>query len=626
VDDGSEQPVVLPSKTARVIRQGRHRGRSAAINVGLKAASHDLVLIMWDDIYAAPDMVVRLVDEFARRKDPRSGLRPRVVWDPDLPLTLTMRWVEDVNKFVSPVLLSKSSLLEQGGYDENFTRRLEDVELQVRLSGHGFKFHTADTAVGFQNNVLKVRDLIEREFMDGVSAVLLHSKFPHCMPPVDDMEGLNRNESQSADAQAVVDEIALLEQSGSTSLPEGASELYVHVCRHYFLRGIFEGLKDMGGIRPVLNRAGTVAIYRHASYLESVGELDEARRLFRLVLNRPDEGHWNGAEYHLGCIESSFGNDPAARIHFMECLRLNPAHSKARRELNRPMHYTEVDTNVYELDAPATTTRILFAVFGDLTHVVQAFPVIAALRERLRAETIWLTSPEFVSVARLSVADSIHQSEPRGILPWNWIHSQGFTHVFFPEPAANQDDWEQSGLHAIDFMAAKCGVGLKSHIAGLVPNKDAQLEAEEFLEEHGLSKGGFVTVSCSADRNRHWPKSNVLKLAQQLSVPTIVFGKKGDAPIPGTVLCLDKSLPVIAALIRWSSCYLGGDSGVSWLATTTNTPMAVFYDPASQTQPQSGFQDVLRNDKTEIKEWNLYTSVPVVLEFLESTLVSSTLR
>src|SRR3954453_472333 len=69
IDDASEQPVVLPAKAARVIRHERHRGRSAAINSGLKAASHDLVLIMWDDIYAAPDMVVRLIDEFSRLKD-----------------------------------------------------------------------------------------------------------------------------------------------------------------------------------------------------------------------------------------------------------------------------------------------------------------------------------------------------------------------------------------------------------------------------------------------------------------------------------------------------------------------------------------------------------------------------
>jgi hypothetical protein len=53
--------------------------------------------------------------------------------------------------------------------------------------------------------------------------------------------------------------------------------------------------------------------------------------------------------------------------------------------------------------------------------------------------------------------------------------------------------------------------------------------------------------------------------------------------------------------------------------------MAVFYDPAGQIQPQFGLQDIFRDGKSEIKEWNLYTSVPVVLEFLESRLLSASL-
>src|SRR5216684_4144142 len=80
VDDCSEIPVVLPSERCRLIRHERHRGRAAAINTALKAAVHELVLIINDDIYAAPDMVVRLVDEFAIHANPKLGLAARVVW------------------------------------------------------------------------------------------------------------------------------------------------------------------------------------------------------------------------------------------------------------------------------------------------------------------------------------------------------------------------------------------------------------------------------------------------------------------------------------------------------------------------------------------------------------------
>jgi hypothetical protein len=623
IDDCSEHPIAFPARTARVIRHSRHRGRSAAINTGLKAASHKLTLIMWDDIYAAPDMVAHLVDEFLQRKNPRLGLKARVLWDPDLPLTLTMKWMEETNKYPSPVLFSKALLQEHGGYDENFTRTLEDLELQLRLTRQGFQFDCVESAVGFQNDVLKIRNLIEREFVDGVSAVLVHSKFPDYLPQVDDIQGLTRNESHSADAEAAVDEIALLEQSGSITLPEGASELYAHVCRHYFLHGIFEGLRDIGGITPVRGNSGTGAIYHQASYLESVGEVDEARRLFRLVLHRPNEGHWDGAEYHLGCIESHLGNESAARGHFVECLRINPGHTKALQELNRPAHYREVESNVYEAVAPNSRVKVLFVLFGDLRQVIHAFPVIEALHTRFRAETTWLTSPEFVSLAQASAADSVRESEPRGILPWQWIHAEGFTHVFFPEPPANQEEWEQSGLHAIDFMALKCGVKLKSHIARVEPSPNARLEAEEFLRVHNLSKGSFITACISGEGSRHWPNSNLMKLAQQIGIPIINFIAKGDIAIPGTIPCLDKSFQVIAALIGWSCCYIGGESGISWLAATTGASIAVFYDPIRRRGRQNaGFGEILRAAKKDITEWDIYTNVPAVLEVIESKLPS----
>src|SRR5207247_4774489 len=97
VDDGSAQPVLLPSDCARVIRHERPRGRAAAINRGLKAAQHDMVLIINDDVYAAPDMVVRLVAEFILHNNPKLALAARVMWDPDVPLTLTMKWMEEAD-------------------------------------------------------------------------------------------------------------------------------------------------------------------------------------------------------------------------------------------------------------------------------------------------------------------------------------------------------------------------------------------------------------------------------------------------------------------------------------------------------------------------------------------------
>ena len=617
VDDASEEPLALLSKRARVIRHDRRRGRSASINTGLKAALHDPVLIMDDDIYAGPGMLARLTKEFAAHKHSKLGLKPRVTWDPDLPLTPTMKWMEAVHKFASPMLLSRSFVLQNGGYDENFTRRLEDTELELRLVQHGLEMRRMESAVGFQRNILKIVDLVEREFMEGISAVFLHAKFPQFMPQVDNIELLLKNEAQAADAEAAVEEIAVMEKTQSCELPASAFELYAHVSRHYFLHGIFEGLKDIGDIKPRRNSSGVTAIYRQASQLEEMGELDEARRLFRLVLHRGDEQYWDGAEYHLGCIEMGLGNSAAAYAHFSECLRLNPTHNKARRALNKPARYREVDSNVYESTEPAGTTKVLFVLFGNLAQVVNAIPIVVALRKKFDCETAWLTSPGYAALARASLMGAVHHTKSRGIIPWNWIHAHGFTHVFFPEPEANHEEWEQSGLHAIDFMAKKCAVDIEAHRSRLKPGPDAVSEAEEFLRQFGLTRKSFITASRSDGEGRHWPNSNLIAVAQQIDIPTVLFGRKGEPEIPASIACLDKPLDVIALLIGWSCFYLGLDYGVSWLATTTDTPMAIFFYPRGHDR-RRGLRDVLRGEKDSIREFDIYTNVDRVLGYIES--------
>ena len=624
IDDASDDPVGFSPAFARVIRHDRRRGRSAAINTGLKAALHDPVLILDDDIYAAPDMVVRLLEEFYNRNKPSVALAPRVVWDPDVPLTLTMRWMETVHKFPSPMLLSKSFIIENGGYDENFTRRLEDTELQLRLQGRGLELIRLESAVGFQNNVIEIRELVEREFLDGMAAISLDAKFPGFIPQLRDMDKLLKNETQASDASNAVDEIVLMEQSGPPEIPAGVPELYVHVCRHYFLHGVFEALKDMGAAKQRRNSSSTLAIYRHASYLEQIGDLDEARRLFRLVLHRPDEQHWDGAEYHLGSIEITLGNPEAAHAHFTECLRLNPAHNKARRALYKPPHYRELEMNVFERIEPAGAQKILFIMFGDLGNVVNAFPVVQAMKNKFGCAIAWLTSPEYAALVEASAADEVDETRSPGTIPWDWIYEQGFTHVFFPEPGANFEEWDRSELDAAEFIATKCGVNIERRRPQIVPDAEAIFEAEEFLREHRTQRNSFIAAWTGDDEGRHWPNSNLTKLAQQTHLPIVVFGKKGDIEIPGTISCQDKPLNVINVLIRSSVFYLGPAYGTSWLAAATDTPMAVFFDP-HESGSQTSFRNLLGREKNNISEWSIYTNVRAVLEHIESEMNSGTI-
>src|SRR5262249_20912297 len=147
-----------------------------------------------------------------------------------------------------------------------------------------------------------------------------------------------------------------------------------------------------------------------------------------------------------------------------------------------------------------------------------------ALRKKFGGEPTWLTSPEYAGVARASATGVVYEAKSLGKIPWEWIHSQGFTHVFFPEPCANREECEQSGLHAVDFMAKKCGVTLETGWPRLEAEADVVAEAEDFLEQHGLTRNGFISASSGSGEGRHWPNSNLMRLAEQIDLPTVVFG------------------------------------------------------------------------------------------------------
>jgi len=638
VDDGSTSPVEVAANV-RLIRHDSHRGRAAAVNTGLRAATHNLTLIIDDDIYAAPDMVPRLADEFAVWNNPKLALVGRIVCDPELKMTLTMRWLEEhgpyrdiaskrsgmlSNLVTANTMLWRPFVLQHGGFDEKFTSNgSADVELGLRLKQNGLEVRLLARAIGFHHRTIHVRDLVQRELQEGMWAVYTHSKFPDYLPQIDDAPGLMQHSANEKDALSAVEEIALLEQAESTRLHSGVSDLFMLIHRHYYLTGILDGLKVRDSNRSSTGSSATLSLYNHAAHLQSMGESGEARRLFRLVRNRPDSEFWAGAEFHLGLIEDESGDGEAAHRYFMNCLSLEPHHKQAREKLKRTDEFREVEPNVYERIEVLPKCKILFAIFGELDDILGGFPVLAALRERYRAaEIVWLTSARHTSLARASFADGVCEFEPMGAIPWDWAVSEGFTHVFHPEAAANAEEWEKSPLHLTDFMAQKCGVTLDSRKPWLEPGPAALLEAESFLKQYGLSRKRYLTVFHAGELQRQWPCHNLHKLAKSIGLPVVVIGDAGDAPIAGTISCPGRSPRMAAALIRWSAFYLGPDFGMSWIASTTGTPMGVFTDSAARPQTRPGFVDVLAQEREDMVEWDSQTSEQAVIEYIASKVVA----
>ena len=158
VDNGSEPPLIA-SPPVEVERIYPAVGLSAARNIGLRRLDSDLVLLLDDDVCPAPDCLGRLV---AAQLDTRAAvICPRIVVEPDDRLIqcdgasihfagmlalrnkgarvghVTSSRFQSTGFIGACMLVDRSRLLQNGGFDEDFYFYLEDLELSYRLAALG---------------------------------------------------------------------------------------------------------------------------------------------------------------------------------------------------------------------------------------------------------------------------------------------------------------------------------------------------------------------------------------------------------------------------------------------------------------------------------------------------------
>jgi GT2 family glycosyltransferase len=141
---------------AMAMLRGARPGASAARNAGWRAARAPLVLLLGDDILAAPDLLDRHLAAHERAPGDDMGVLGNIRWADELPRTAFMDWLDRGIQFdygairgseagaghfySSNVSLKKAALERAGGFDEErFPFLYEDIDLGMRLYAGGFR-------------------------------------------------------------------------------------------------------------------------------------------------------------------------------------------------------------------------------------------------------------------------------------------------------------------------------------------------------------------------------------------------------------------------------------------------------------------------------------------------------
>lgn len=199
VDDGSRVPVSSTSPLIRVIRQ-RHSGSASARNHGAKEATGDILLFLGADIIPLPQLIELHSAVHRQYPDPRVGCLGHVTWDPALPPSPWMvflehggpqnayeriagtTWVDPESYLYAANISIKSSLFRaSGGFDESMFSSYgwEDLEFGIRLSRtQNFRLLYEPTARGLHHHRVSVDDSLSRMESIGVGAKTLLDRYP----------------------------------------------------------------------------------------------------------------------------------------------------------------------------------------------------------------------------------------------------------------------------------------------------------------------------------------------------------------------------------------------------------------------------------------------------------------
>ncbi len=189
VDDGSSDATAAEvaaqapdwgGERLRYLRQPR-RGPAAARNLGLRAASGELVLFNDDDVIPTPALAAEHRAYHRRYPEAAAAALGKVEWHPEMRATPFMRWLGErgpmfgfghfqpgarldfISFYTCNLSLKREFLLAHGWFDERFpAAAFEDTELSWRLHRSGLVLRYHPAACGWHYQRFSFEQAVER--------------------------------------------------------------------------------------------------------------------------------------------------------------------------------------------------------------------------------------------------------------------------------------------------------------------------------------------------------------------------------------------------------------------------------------------------------------------------------